>query len=144
MFKMIQLTNKKIGVVPVGAYIPLGAITRRIDCDDNTSAFTVSSSGADTITINTAGYYEITYSITEVATNDGLNTVTLVVNGVDALQVGETVATAGDTIDLTIPYVVRVFKRCDNVATNNPMTIQFRSDTAITSATSNVIVKKVY
>jgi hypothetical protein len=60
------------------------------------------------------------------------------------LQVGETVATAGDTIDLTIPYVVRVFKRCDNVATNNPMTIQFRSDTAITSATSNVIVKKVY
>jgi hypothetical protein len=144
MFKMIQLTNKKIGVVPVGAYIPLGAITRRIDCDDNTSAFTVSSSGADTITINTAGYYKITYSITEVATNDGLNTVTLVVNGTDALQVGETVATAGDAIDLTIPYVVRVFKRCDNVATNNPMTIQLRADTAITSATSNVIVKKVY
>lgn len=144
MFKMIQLTNKKIGVVPVGAYIPLGVITRRIDCDDNTSAFTVSSSGADTITINTAGYYKITYSITEVATNDGLNTVTLVVNGTDALQVGETVATAGDAIDLTIPYVVRVFKRCDNVATNNPMTIQLRADDAITSATANIIVEKIY
>lgn len=144
MYKMIQITNNNIGVVTANALIPLGTITRRIDCSSNSSAFAVSSSGADTITINESGYYEITFSITEVATNAGLNNITLVVNGVDTYQVGGTTAAAANALDLTLPYVVRVFKRCDNMATNNPMTIQFRADTDITSAVSNVIVKKIY
>ena len=142
-FKMVQITNKNIAEVVATAYMPLGTITRRVDCSNNISAFTVSSSGTDTITINEAGYYEINYSVSEVVTNAGIATITLVVNGVDTYTVGAT-ATAGGTIELVLPYAVRVFNRCDNVATNNPMTIQFRTNTALTSATSNVIVKKVY
>ena len=143
-FKMVQMTNKNIGVVSANNFIPFGTITRRVDCTNCVSAFTISSSNADTITINEEGYYEITYSITDLATNVGLNSITLVVNGTDTYTVGETVATAGDAIDLTLPYVVRVFKRCDNVATNNPMTIQVRADEPITSATANIIIKRIF
>lgn len=142
-FKMLQITNNNIGTIVENSFLPLGTITRRVDCSNNMSAFTVSSSGTDTITINEAGYYEIEYSISEIATTAGISTVTLVVNGADVYTVGVT-ATAGGTVNLTLPYTVRVFNRCDNIATNNPMTIQFRTDTEIASATSNVIVKKVY
>lgn len=141
--KMLQMTNKNIGVVAINGLIPFGTVTRRIDCGNCNSAFTISSSNTDTITINEEGYYKITYSITDLATAVGLNSITLVINGVDAYTVGETVAVAGDAINLTLPYVVRVFRRCDNVATNNPMTIQVRADDAITSATANIIVEKI-
>lgn len=141
---MIQITNKNIGAVAINGLIPLGTITRRIDCGDCCTAFTVSSSNTDTITINEEGYYKITYSITDLATAVGLNTITLVVNGTDTYTVGETVAVAGDAINLTLDYVVRVFRKCDNVATNNPMTIQIRADDAITSATANIIIERIY
>lgn len=143
MIKLIEMKNNNIGAVAINGLIPLGTVTRKIDCSTECPAFTISSSNADTITISEAGYYEITYSITALATAIGLNNITLVVNDVDTYQVGATAAAAGDAINLTLPYVVRVFNRCNNVATNNPMTIQIKADTAITSATSNIIVKKV-
>ena len=143
-FKMVQMTNNNIGVVAANGLIPFGTITRRVDCGSCGSAFSISSSNTDTITINEEGYYKITYSISDVATAIGVNSITLVVNGVDTYTVGETVAVAGDAIDLTLPYVVRVFRRCDNVATNNPMTIQVRADDAITSATANIIIERIY
>lgn len=142
--KMIQMTNKNIGVVAVNGFIPFGTVTRKIDCGSCCPAFTISSSNTDTITINEEGYYQITYSTSAVFTTAGVSSITLVVNGVDAYTVGETVSVAGDAVNLTLPYVVRVFKRCDNVATNNPMTIQLRADDAITSATANIIVEKIY
>ena len=142
--KMIQMTNNNIGVVAINGLIPFGNITRKVDCGNCCSAFTVSSSNTDTITINEEGYYKVTYSITDLATAVGLNSVTLVVNGADTYTVGETVATAGDAINLTLPFVVRVFKRCDNIATNNPMTIQIRANEAITSATANIIIERIY
>ena len=142
-FKMVQITNNNIDVVNANALMPLGTITRRVDCSNNMSAFSISSSNTDTITINEAGYYEVEYSVSEVATAAGITTITLVVNGVDTYTVGAT-ATAGGTLNLTLPYTVRVFNRCDNIATNNPMTIQFRTNADITSATSNVVVKRIY
>ena len=142
--KMIQMTNNNIGVVNANGFIPFGNITRRIDCGSACSAFTVSSSNTDTITINEEGYYEITYSISAVFTNAGVNSVKLVVNGADTYEVGETIGTATTAVNLTLPYVVRVFKKCDNVATNNPMTIQIVANEAITSATANIIVEKIY
>lgn len=142
-YKMVQLTNKTIGAVAVNALVPLGTITRRVDCSNGASAFTVTSSNTDTITINEEGYYKVTYSISAVATDAGLATVTLVVNGIDTYTVGAT-ATAGGTVNLTLPYEVRVFRRCNNVATNNPMTIQIKSGVALTSAVANIIVEKKY
>lgn len=143
-FKLLQMTNNNIGEVAIDGLIPLGNVTRRIDCETNCPAFTVSSSNADTVTISEAGYYDIKYSITGLATATGLNSISLVINGTDTYSVGGTVATAGDAINLTLPYVVRVFKRCDNIATNNPMTVQIKADTALTSATANLIIEKVY
>lgn len=143
-FKLLQMTNNNIGEVAIDGLIPLGTVTRRIDCGTNCSAFTVSASNADTVTISEAGYYDIKYSITGLATATGLNSISLVINGTDTYSVGGTVATAGDAINLTLPYVVRVFKRCDNIATNNPMTVQIKADTALTSATANLIIEKVY
>ena len=142
--KMIQMTNKNIGAIAINGLIPLGTITRRVGCGNCGSAFSVSSSNTDTITINEEGYYEITYSISAVEAAAGINTITLIVNGTDTYTVGATTAVVDQTVDLTLPYVVRVFRRCDNVATNNPMTIQFRADDAITSAVANVIVKKIF
>lgn len=143
-FKMIEIKNSNIGAVAVNGLIPLGTIIRKIDCGTNCPAFMVTSSNSDTVTISEAGYYEITYSITALATATGLNSVTLVLNGVDLYQVGQTVSTAGDAINLTLPYTARVYARCNNMATNNPMTVQFRADTAMNSATANLIIKKIY
>lgn len=143
MIKDLQMTNKNIGAVAVNELITFGTVTRKIDCGTNCHAFTISSSNADTVTINESGYYDITYSITALATATGLNSISLIVNGEDVYAVGQTVATAGDAINLTLAYQVRVFKKCDNIATNNPMTIQIKADTAITSATANLIIEKI-
>lgn len=142
-YKMVQLTNKNIGEVAINALIPFGTITRRVDCQNNIAAFTTTSSNTDTVTINEAGYYKVDYSISAVVPVAGITTITLVVNGVDVYTVGAT-ATAGGTLNLTLPYIVRVFKRCDSIATNNPMTIQVKSSVALTSAVANIIVEKVY
>lgn len=142
-YRMVQLTNKNIGAVAVNALVPLGTVTRRVDCSNNISAFTVTSSNTDTVTINEEGYYKVTYSISAIATTAGLATVTLVVNGLDTYTVGAT-ATADGTVNLTLPYEVRVFRRCNNVATNNPMTIQIKSGADLTSAVANIIVEKKY
>lgn len=141
--KMIQLTNKNIGVITADALIPLGTITRRVDCSNDIAAFAITSSNTDTITINEAGYYKINFSISEVVTAAGISTIGLIINGTETYTVGVTAA-AGGTVNLTLPYVVRVFRRCDNVATNNPMTIQFRTSAALTSAVANVVVEKIY
>lgn len=142
--KMIQMTNKNIGAVAINGFLTFGTVTRRVDCSNCNSAFTISSSSTDTITINEEGYYEITYSISAIFPTAGTNSVTLIVNGEDVYTVGETTADAATTLNLTLPYVVRVFRRCDNIATNNPMTIQVRADDAITSATANIIIKRIY
>ena len=141
--KMIQLTNGSIGAIAIDAYIPMGTITRRIDCSPNAATFVTGNSTADTITITDDGYYNITYSLTAVADAAGVANTSLVINGTPVYTVGTT-TTAGGTYTITLPYVVRVFRRCDNMATNNPMTVQVTTDAAITSGTSNIIVEKIY
>jgi hypothetical protein len=69
---------------------------------------------------------------------------TLVINGTDTYSVSET-ATAGDIVNINLDYVTRVFRRSDDIATNNPMTVQIKSTgVALTGGTSNVIVERVY
>lgn len=143
-YKLIQLTNKNVPEVAINGLLPLGNITRRVDCKSDCPTFTVSTSGADTVTLSSAGYYRITYSLTALATAaDALN-VTLLANGSSVYSVSETPAAAGDSVNLSLIYTVRVFPQCDNVANNNPMTIQFQTSGAITSGTSNLIIERVY
>lgn len=143
-FKMIQITNNAIGAVAANANIPLGTITRRIDCNKCNTTFSVASSTSDTVVLNEAGYYKVTYSITAIATDTGLSSISLIANGASVYTVGETVSAAGDAINLTLPFYVRVFDQNNNIATNNPLSLQVRSSSALTSATANMIVEKLY
>lgn len=139
-YKLIQLTNKSILTVPIDGLLPLGNITRRVDCKSDCPTFTVSTSGADTVTLSSAGYYRITYSLTALPTAaDALN-VALLVNDASVYSVSETPVAAGDSVNLSLTYIVRVFPQCNNMA----MTIQFQTSGAITSGTSNLIIERVY
>lgn len=143
-YKLIQLTNKNIPEVAINGLLPLGSITRRVDCKSNCPTFTVSTSGADTVTLSSPGYYRIIYSISAVATADTALTLSLLTNGVSAYSVSETPAAAGDTVNLTLTYMARVYPQCDNLANNNPMTVQFQTSGAITSGVGNLIIERVY
>jgi hypothetical protein len=69
---------------------------------------------------------------------------TLVINGTNTYSVSET-ATAAGIVNIDLDFVTRVFRRSDDIATNNPMSIQIKSTgVALTGGTSNFIVERVY
>ena len=144
-YRVIQLTNNDIGSQAINTYLPLGNITRKINCKDfNSVPFTVTNSGANTVTINDAGYYRVVYSVSAVAAADGVIGLNLIVNNNVIYTVSAT-ATSGSTINLTLPYEIRV---CPNSACNPynvPANIQIQLvTTAISGGTSNILVEKVY
>lgn len=148
-FRTIQLTNTSIGAVAsvaAGTLVPLGTITRKYCCGNcGQSTFTVSTSGANTVTLNEAGYYLINYSASVVAGAAGLVTLNLVQNGTVLYSVSETAAAAGDTVNLSLPYMVRVLPNCCSSSANLPATIQITSSgVALTGGTSNILVEKVH
>lgn len=145
-YRVLQMTNTSVGAVAVNELMPFGIITRRVTrpvCDAGPT-FTISTTGTNTITINECGNYEVTYSTSAVASAAGIVTFNLLVNGVNTYAVSETVA-AGDTINLTLPYQVRVLPNSAATPTNNPVNIQIElTGVAITGGTSNIIVERVY
>ncbi len=148
-YKVLQLTNTApvpFGAVAVGAFVPLGIVTRRTNCGcNNLPTFTLSTTGTDTVTINKTGFYRITYTASVVATAAGLVTLNLVQNGVVVATASETATAAGDTVNLTIVYMVRVLPNCGSVLNNVPSTIQITNTgaTALTSGFSNLLIEQV-
>lgn len=144
-YKVIQLTNKSVGAQSVDTLLPLGSITRKINCKNyDSTPFTVSSTGANTITINEAGYYKVTYNISATAVADGLVGINLIVNDNVIYSVTGSVAT-GNTVNLTLPYEIRVCPNSECNPYNIPVNIQFQLvTTAISGGTSNALVEKVY
>lgn len=144
-YRTIQLTNKNIGAVSVGAFMPLGVITRKVCCGNGTTkTFDVVSSGADTIVLNEKGYYDIIYSASLIAAAAGIITATLIANGESVYTISETVA-EGETVNLTLPHTIRVFDNCSSCPTNNPLSIQIElGGVAITNGTSNLSITRVY
>lgn len=144
-YRLLQLTNKNIGEIATNEHCPLGTITRRIESNlCSTPTFTISTSNVDTITISEEGYYKIIYNATLIATDAGEVEITLIINGNETYTIGTT-AVAEETINLNLDFVTRVYKHCDNIATNNPMTIQFKSTgVSITSGVSNTIIERTY
>lgn len=143
--RILQLTNTDIGAVAVDTLMPLGAVTRKYCCGSaGQNTFAVSTTGANTITLNDKGYYYVTYSATVVAGAVGAVTLNLLVNGEVVLTKSETATAVGDFVDITIPYVVRVLPCCP--INPSALTIQVENaDTsvAITDGTSNIIVEKI-
>lgn len=143
-YRLLQLTNNNVPEVAENINMPLGTITRRVTCNKFEPTFVVSTSNVDTVTINEEGYYKITYNAALIATAAGDVEMTLVINGTNTYSVSET-ATAAGIVNVDLDFVTRVFRRSDDIATNNPMSIQIKSTgVALTGGTSNFIVERVY
>ena len=145
-FKIIQLTNSNIGSVPADSYMPLGIITRRINptCKRNNRTFTVSSTGTNLVTINECGYYKVLYSASVVAAAAGIVTLSLQLNSSTVYSVSATVE-EGDTVNLTLPFEIRVLPNCQAVTNNIPLNIQvLLSGVALTDGNTNFIVECNY
>jgi hypothetical protein len=144
-YKQIQLTNTTIGDVAVDAYVPLGRVTARVNAPYNCcNTFTVTSSTADTVVINTAGFYKITYSLTATAAAAGDVTIALVTNGAAAYSVTQAYVADSTGADLTLVYTIRVCPNCATTDENVPVNVQLQNTgVALTGATSNLIIEKL-
>ncbi|MBO7158131.1 MAG: hypothetical protein J6W31_05965 [Clostridia bacterium] len=144
-YRVIQLTNNNIGAVAIDDFLPLGGITRRIQGkEDCCNTFHVTTSGADTVVINECGNYNITYNASVVAAAAGILSLSLVMNGV-TLYTASVTAAAGSTVNITIPYQIRVRPNCASYEVNVPANIQVQlSGVAVTGGASNIIVERVY
>lgn len=147
-YRVMQLTNTNIGAVAVTNLLPLGVVTRRINrrncgCGDNPT-FSLSTVGTNIVTVNECGNYRISYSLSGVAAAAGLLSVALQINGSTVYTVSATAA-AGNTINLTLPYEIRVLPNCDSVPNNSPVNITLQlTGVGITGGTSNLLVERVY
>ena len=144
-YKLIQLTNTAIGAVPVDGFIPLGRVTRRINAPINCcNTFTVTSSENDTVVVNDAGFYKVTYSLTALAAAAGEVTVDLVTNGTSAYSVSQTIVDETTPVNLTLIYVIRLCPNCESTPTNVPVSIQIQnSGIALTGTSANLIIEKI-
>lgn len=146
-YRVLQLTNPAVGAVATGALLPLGAVTRKLCCTNgcsSTTTFNISTTGTNTITLNETGYYRITLNTTLVAGAVGLVTLSLLQDGVVVETVSQTATAVGDSENITLTYVVRVYPNCA-VMMNSPSQIQVsNTGVALTGGTSNIIVEKVH
>ena len=144
-YKQIQLTNNDIGDIAVNALIPLGNVTRRINAPYNTcNTFTVTSSTSDTVLINDAGFYKVTYSLTGMAAAAGDVEITLLNNNSSIYSVSQYVADAAGSVNLTIIYTIRACPNCSSAPTNLPVSVQIKNTgIALTGVSANLIIEKV-
>lgn len=144
-YKQIQLTNTSIEAVAVDAYVPLGKVTRRINAPLNCcTTFSVSSSAADTVTLNDTGFYKVTYSLTATAAAAGEVTIGLVTNETTIYSVSQAVADETAGVNLTLVYTIRVCPNCASSPDNVPVTVQIQNTgIALTGSSGNLIIEKV-
>ena len=145
-YRMIQLTNKNIQAVAANALMPLGIITRRVCPRTNCcQTFEVTTSGADTVNITEQGYYRVTYNVSAISAAAGLVSFSLNVGGTSVYIGSATAAAVGDTVNVTIPFMVRAFGNCASLPVNLPLAIQVENTgAALTSAVSNIMIERAY
>ena len=145
-YRMIQLTNKNIQAVAANALMPLGIITRRVCPRTNCcQTFEVTTSGADTVNITEQGYYRVTYNVSAISAAAGLVSFSLNVGGTSVYIGSATAAAVGDTVNVTISFMVRAFGNCASLPVNLPLAIQVENiGAALTSAVSNIMIERAY
>lgn len=145
-YRMIQLTNKNIQAVAANTLMPLGSITRRVCPRTNCcQTFEVTTSGADTVNITEQGYYRVTYNVSAISAAAGLVSFSLNVGGTSVYVGSATAAAVGDTVNVTIPFMVRAFGNCSSLPVNLPLAIQVENTgAALTSAVSNIMIERAY
>jgi hypothetical protein len=144
-YKQIQLTNTAIEDVAVNAYIPLGKVTRRINAPNSCcNTFTVTSATSDTVVINDAGFYKITYSLTATAAAAGDITVAIVANNTSVYSVTQNLVDETGSVNLTLVYTIRVCPNCVASPDNVPVSVQIQNTgSALTGSSGNLIIEKV-
>lgn len=137
--KILQITNTSIPAVDENTPIPLGIITRYYTTHSHSPPHSPQPPYVNTtsaLTLTECGYYTLVYSINATTAVVDPLTITLTVNNDTQYTVTATPAAAGDVVNLTLPFVVRVTH-------NNPVTLTFTPNVDIASATSNLVVERV-
>ena len=147
-YKLVQLTNKSIGEIQAGDYLPVGMITRKINASTcNCNTFQIASSNSDIVYLNEPGSYKVTYTGSFAAGAAGVFAISLIANQETIFTAQETVAAADDLVNMNLSYVVRVCPNCCSSPANCPMSIQIQLGDLATSATvdstANLIIEKV-
>lgn len=144
-YRVLQMTNEAIGDVAVSDYMPLGRITRRVfgpeKCPDT---FIVNNTNVNNVVINEPGNFDILYNASLTAAADGTLALDLVVNGQTMYTVSATVTT-GDTVNITLPYQIRVFPNCASHPDNVPSNVEIQlAGVAVTNGTGVLRIERVY
>lgn len=129
------------GALADGAVIPLGnevASSRRCNCG---SALVPTTTGNNVVNIFQNGVYAFIFNGSLVAAAAGVITVNAVVNGVVVASASQTAGAAGDTVNITLPYVLRNV-RC--AANRYPAQIQYTvTGGALTNATASLTAVQI-
>lgn len=146
IYRLLQLTNDAVGAVAANAYLPFGVISRRISCPKSCgTTFNVGDTGSNVIYLNEAGYYKITYNASLLPGAASPVTISLIVNGTSVYTGTAETSATGDSVNITIPFVIRACPNCASTPTNLPVSIQLQlGSTAITGGSSNLIIERVY
>ncbi len=124
------------GAVAAGGILPLGnevTSSRRCGCG---RALVPTTTGNNVVNVYQNGVYTFLFNGSLVATAAGVITVNAVVNGVVVASSSQTAGAAGDTVNITLPYTLRVF-RCPSG--QYPTQVQYTvTGGALTNATSSL------
>jgi hypothetical protein len=105
--------------------------------------FTVTTNVNNSIYINETGFYEITYNASVVAGAAGNVVVNLQLNGT-TIYTATVTATVGSTVQVNIPFDIRILSNCCSNVRNLPALLQLtNAGVAITGGTSNLIIRRV-
>jgi len=143
--KFAQYTNSSVAATAANLARPIGILTQKCMFDGCSYAtITSGTSGANTISINEAGKYRITYVASLAASAAGNVAVSLNVNGNTAMTYSDTSAAIDDFVTVVIDYVIRVSDNCSSISNNLPANIQFvLGAVGVNSGISNLIIEKI-
>lgn len=136
---ILQRTNDAIGAVAVNGAIPLGRVTRQLDCA-RCGGYTISPTDAFTDTINEAGSYAIEYTATLTGGGAGTVVVELQRDG-EVLDTRTVTLGAAASVVVAFIYHIKVDGNCCNV-TNTPTSISLvNTGVALTGGNGTFIIR---
>jgi PKD repeat protein len=142
-YRLLQLTNSSIGPISTATLLPVGVMTRQIvQASSCVPTFNITTNVNNSVYINEPGFYKVMYVSSVVAGAAGNVTVNLQLNGTTVYSASVT-ATSGSTVQIVIPFTIRILENCCANVRNLPGLIQLvNAGVAITGGTSNLIIER--
>ncbi len=140
-WRLLELTNGNIGAVAVNAFVPIGAITRKVAKEPRcTPTFEAGTTLNNIVTISEKGIYNITYTGTLTAAAAGTLTLNLLADSA-VIATRSVTATEGSDVNIALSKEVRVFGNCCNGVSPVIIALQI-ADTAITGGNGTIIINR--